>query len=370
MSDEIKLRPYQLSAVEDTIGEVVFGDTANVVIEAPTGSGKSIIIAALCKELDDQRITIIVNITELIDQIAEHLDLLGLDYSILKAGREHQFDANHRIQLVMAQTLYARLDKVDFNCDIMIQDEYHREYSTQRTSKILNKLQPNSRIGLSATPFDNEGFLLHGATMVGTTTVDNLEKQGFLSPIKYLVPKWSEMLDYSVVSKTGSDYNTEKLDTVVNTSEHIARSIESMNYIDAKNKKCIIFCSTIAQCENITQAMKVDGFLVESVHSKKKSKVNDAILDAFKHNKGYKEPRDEDSTDPTLFDEEQAKMEYPHIKCLVSVAKLSTGFDVKDIDLGILMRPTMVRSLFIQMVGRNTRISNSLNSLLEKHNLI
>jgi len=355
--EQIVLRDYQQAAVDDTSGALAFSSN-NLVINIPTGGGKSLVIAGLCREFDNHRITIMVNITELIDQIAEHLDLLNLDYSILKAGRESEFDPDHRIQLVMAQTLYARIDKVKFHCELLIQDEYHREYRTQRTTKILNKLTPDARIGLSATPYDNEGFLLKDAELIESTSVLDLQEQGFLSELKYFVPKWAESIDYSSIAKTGSDYNSAKLDEKINTNTHIDKSIQAMNQMDAKNKKSIVFCSTIEQCEKVTEAMKADGFLAESIHSKKHNKINDAILHAFKYNLPYTEPviNRKESTDPTLFDENTDTQEPPLITHLVSVAKLSTGFDVKDIMLGIMMRPTMVRSLFVQMVGRVARI--------------
>jgi len=353
---EIKLRDYQQSAVDETISEIMFSGADNLVIEAPTAFGKSITIAGLCKELDSSSIVILVNITELIDQIADHLDLLGLEYSILKANRDNEFDSNKRIQLVMAQTLYARLDKIEMKTDVIIQDEYHREYSTNRTLKILSKLKPTTRIGLSATPYDRDGFLLKDTHLIETTTVKELESKNFLSEIKYYIPKWAEEKDYSNVSKTGADYNISSLDEQINSSAYVKNAIEAMNLMNVKNKKSIIFCSSIEQCEHITAEMKNNGFEVESIHSDKNSKENEAILTSFKNNEKYKKPLKNNGENTKSLFEETAKDKY--IKCLVSVAKLSTGFDVKDIDIGIIMRPTMVRSLYVQMVGRICRVSD------------
>ena len=163
----------------------------------PTGnSGKSIIISKTAQELSKQgNVVISITITALLDQIAAHLDMIGQSYSILKAGRESEFDPNEKIQLVQAHTLHARISKSPITASYYLQDEVHREYMTDRTRDILNFLKPKARIGYSGTCYDQAGFALEGAEMLQTTTVQDLQSQGYLCPIKYLIPTWSEQVD-------------------------------------------------------------------------------------------------------------------------------------------------------------------------------
>lgn len=350
------LRDYQQEAVDQAVSELAFG-SSDIALSLPTAAGKSPIIAALSKELDQESIVIAVNITELIDQIAEHLDLFGIEHSILKAGRESEFKPECRVQLVMMQTLYSRLDKLDLACDIWIQDEVHKEHDTKRTTAILEKLQPHARIGTSATPYDANGFALKDTEIIDTVSVQDLQDKEFLSKVKYFIPRWAEAIDYSAVKSNGADYNISNLDETIASASHIKQAVESMNLMRAKEKKTIVFCSSIEQCEAMTLALRTDGYLVDQVHSKVKSSDNENIIDAFRDGTLYiaGAKSAENNASKNLFEGEDLHLG-SEVKCLVSVSKLSTGFSVKDIHLGVLMRPTKVRSLFYQLVGRLTRI--------------
>ena len=176
----MKLYKHQQQAVDEILFEAEVIGSKNIVLEAPTSFGKSLVIAELCKCLNG-KVVVLVNIEPLIDQIAEHLDLLKVEYSILKAGREAEYDETHRVHIVMSQTFYARVDSVNIECDYLIQDEVHREYKTDRTNAVMRKLQPKSRIGLTGTPYDQSGCALVDADLVRTITIPELEDDGYVT---------------------------------------------------------------------------------------------------------------------------------------------------------------------------------------------
>ena len=244
----------------------------------------------------------------------------------------------------------------------------HKEYDTKRTKALLAKLEPDVRISCSATPYDAAGFALHDAEIISTATSQDLTDQGYLSPLKFYVPKWAERINYSSVKKSGSDYSMASLDELIGTPQHINHIVESMNQMNAKNKKTLIFSSTIEMCDKLEKALTEDGYSVAAYHSKKSKKENKRIMDSFKNNAMYT-GSDELLENKTLFNEaEEAKKELP-IKCIVSVSKVSTGFSVSDIDLGVIVRKMGVRSLWTQSSGRLKRCSNSLTAILKKHNI-
>ena len=330
----------------------------------PTGnSGKSIIISKTAQELSKQgNVVISITITALLDQIASHLDMIGQSYSILKAGRESEFNPNEKIQLVQAHTLHARISKSPITASYYLQDEVHREYMTDRTRDILNFLKPKARIGYSGTCYDQAGFALEGAEMLQTTTVQDLQSQGYLCPIKYLIPKWSEQVDYSQVKSSGNDYNNVELEKIINSPEHLALVIKSMNEVDAKNKKTLVFCSSIEQADKVTEALVKAGYEAMSYHSK--SDNSEEILDAFRNNTPFvKKPKKQKMKDletGDLFADDmqfssEPEVEEKYIKCLVSINRLGIGFDCPDVVLGVQLRPTLVRSLYIQQVMRLAR---------------
>ena len=330
----------------------------------PTGnSGKSIIISKTAQELSKQgNVVISITITALLDQIASHLDMIGQSYSILKACRESEFNPNEKIQLVQAHTLHARISKSPITASYYLQDEVHREYMTDRTRDILNFLKPKARIGYSGTCYDQSGFALEGAEMLQTTTVKDLQSQGYLCPIKYLIPKWSEQVDYSQVKSSGNDYNNVELEKIINSPEHLALVVKSMNEVDAKNKKTLVFCSSIEQADKVTEALVKAGYEAMSYHSK--SDNSEEILDAFRNNTPFvKKPKKQKMKDletGDLFADDmqfssEPEVEEKYIKCLVSINRLGIGFDCPDVVLGVQLRPTLVRSLYIQQVMRLAR---------------
>ena len=354
----IVLRQYQEDIIDETLAAIEFGSD-NIVIDSPPGSGKSIIIAKTAQHLALKgKVVISITITALLDQIAEHLDLVGQDYSILKAGRESEFDITKKVQLVQAHTLHARLSKTSVDADYFLMDEVHREYQTDRTSAILNFLKPKARIGYSGTCYDQAGFALENAEMLTTTTVQNLQDQGYLCPIKYFIPKWAEQVDFSQVKSSGNDYNNAELERIINTTEHLQLAIKSMNDMDAKNKKTLVFCSSIEQADKFTNMLNQAGYEAMSFHSK--SENSEDILHAFKHNvpfkKTNKKQKDQDTGDlfedmPMAINSEPEK----YVRCLVSINRLGIGFDCPDVNLGVQLRPSKIRSLVMQQVSRQAR---------------
>ena len=362
---KITLRPYQADIIEETLAALEFGSD-NIVIDSPPASGKSLIISETARLLEKKgKVVVSITITALLDQIAHHLKLIGAEYSILKAGRESEFDPTKRIQLVQAHTLHARLDKTSVECSYFLQDEIHREYDTDRTRAIHKHLKPKAKIGYSGTCYDQAGFALQNAEMLTTATVMDMQDAGYLCPINYYVPKWSEQVDFSGVKSSGNDYNSVELEKIINTTEHLQLAIKSMNEMDAKNKKTMVFCSSIEQADKFTNMLVQAGYDAMSYHSK--SDNSEDILKAFISNQPFvktkKKSKLDDQLTGDLFEDgfQMAVSSVPekYCKCLVSINRLGIGFDCPDVVLGVQLRPTMVRSLFIQQVMRLARKHDS-----------
>lgn len=361
----IKLRNYQIEAIDAIEGAVAFGDK-EIVLHAETSFGKSITAAGICQRFEDKHVIILVNIEPLIDQIAKFLEILNIDYSILKAGREKEFNTHARVQLVMSQTYYARAKSMKIQANIVIQDEIHKEYLTKRTKTLLDAVEPDFRIGLSATPWDESGYALKDAELISTISCEELTKQGFLAPMKYFVPRWAEKVNYASVKKSGNDYSMTSLDEVIGSPKHIEMMIKAMNEMNAKEKKTLVFASTIEQCDKLESALIKAGYNAAAYHSKKTDKENKRILTSFTNNAPYS-GSDEELDKVSLFDRDIIdNKDNRVITHLVSVSKLTTGFSVDDINLGVGGRPTEVKSLWHQIPGRIRRTSYSLTEILDR----
>jgi superfamily II DNA or RNA helicase len=353
----LKLLDYQRTFVDEASSETMFGSNGDFFVNSCVSSGKSFMMSALAQELEG-RVVILISISALLDQIAEHLDIFEEKYSILKAGRESEFFPERRIQIVMAQTLHARLDKIDLKADFVIQDEGHREFRSTRTTDIMKHLQPISRFLFSGTCYDSNGFRFQDVSKIfNTVPMVDLIENGRLSDVNYYVPKWANAIDYDNVKLTGSEYNTSALEEIINSPGHILKVVDSMNHMKAKDKKTLVFCSSIEQCNIVAKALKDNGYLAEQVHSKIPSIDQDNILEAFKHNSVY-EGHKEERSDSNLFTDD-TNTPSRLVKCLVSVNKLGIGFSVEDVELGVLLRPTNIRSLYVQIAGRIYRSHSS-----------
>jgi superfamily II DNA or RNA helicase len=345
----LKLLDYQETLVNSLESTIAFDGDGDYFVDSCVSSGKSFMMSAAAQELPG-RVVILISIESLLSQIAEHLDIFDESYSILKAGYDDHFDPSKRIQLIMSQTMHSRLDTIDLKADWVIQDEGNREFMSKRTTDILSHLQYRNRLLFSGTCYDSQGFQFEGTRGIFTTVpMRDLITRGRLSKVDYYVPKWANNIDYDSVKLTGGEYNTSSLEEIINSNAHLANVLGSMNFMDAKNKKTLVFCSSIEQCSLVTALLKSDGYLVEEVHSKVPKKDNDAILAAFRNNSIYDGHLDE-RKQQTLFNDEHSPERL--VKCLVSVNKLGIGYSVEDVVLGVILRPTKIRSLSVQIEGR------------------
>jgi superfamily II DNA or RNA helicase len=332
------LRDYQHNILE----EVKSGFTQNdlKVVTLGMGGGKSLIISQVAKYYFEQgkNIVILTNITELIFQLKEYLEDLNLDYKVIKSNFQRDFKNNssNKIWLVMEQSFHEnkRL-KEDVHCDILIKDEFHIGIGQPRYEKIKEALNPDKILGLTGTPFDSKGFLLEGVEVDNLITHGStmeLTSKGFLTPLKYYIPKWSEKKDYSQVKTNSTDYSNSSLDEIVNTFLHISSIVHSINEMEGKKKKTLVYCNSIENCKKITEALIKDGFKAASIHSENEECLNKECISKF-----YSLGKD-------------------RIDCLVSISKLTTGFNQPQAELLVLTRPTKILRLYLQILFRVARL--------------
>lgn len=351
----IELREYQERSINDILFSIEMDNKKNIVVDAPTSAGKSLMMSELASRLNG-RVIILVNISALIDQIAFHLDEINQEYSILKAGYEDKFKKDSKVHIVMSQTFYARMDSIDIGeIHYIIQDECHKEWITSRTLSLITKFNPVARIGYSGTCFDESGYALTNSDChIQTISIPELEQQDFVSKLKYFIPKWSEKINYDELRSSGSDYSGAAIDELIATDSYSKLVVQSMNQLNAKSLKCIVFANSIAHADKLANALIADGYKAYSYHSENESREAELALQSFKSNEQVSLLSDSGS----LFSSDDGgSAAVIDVRCLVSVSKVAIGFDVPDIDLGVLCRPTKVLSLYRQQVGRIIRKS-------------
>jgi len=338
----IQLRDYQIETVDSIESHYAFG-TETLVVKSPGGSGKAVMLCAVAEKFKDVGVMIVISFSNLLDQLDETLTSMGIKHSVFKAGQEEKFDPSQQIQLVMAQTFFARQDKIKFkhHFDIVQIDEGHVAWTGERTRTILASIRPAMTVLWSATPWTANGYALDKVSdSITVATVEELTKAGHLSPLKFYVPKWSQDLSYDDLPLVAGEYAADSIEELVGSESYIRLTVKSMIARGYENKKVAVFTNSIATADLLNEALVKAGFRSFAYHSKAG---NDSIKLMYHFKNGG-------LMDENLFHEGNK----PPL-CVVSVSKISIGWDVPDLHAGVLCRPTKRRSLYYQMALRLTR---------------
>lgn len=347
-----QLRNYQRKAIEDTYSWMA-ANRGNPCIVAPTGSGKSWIIAGLCEDImhrwPTSRILILSHVKELLVQDAEKILAawpkapLGI-YSAGLDSREFNI-----ITVAGIQSLYKRvkdLERAVERIDLVIVDEAHlinmEEKGMYRSLLArLNTINPAMRIiGLTATPYRlGQGLLTQMETgdddipifsaLIESISIDDLVEQGYLAPLSF---KFTDItLDVDGVKKRNGEFISSELEEVIDTEKN-NRLIVSETIRRAGDRRAwLVFCAGIDHAFHMRDEFRRQGVNAETVTGDTPPEERQDLLERFKTGK---------------------------IKALTNMNVLTTGFDYPDIDVLVMARPTLSPGLYCQMAGRGMRVKS------------
>jgi DNA repair protein RadD len=335
------LREYQQRAIDQLYDWFAAGNDGNPCLVLPTGSGKSHIIAALCKDAlqkwPETRVLMLTHVKELIEQNAEKMrqHWPGAPMGIYSASMGKR-QLGEPITFAGIQSVRKKSALLG-HTDIIIIDESHlvghKDEGGYRTLIAeLKTINPALRvIGFTATPYR----LGHGLitdkpaifdALIEPVSIEELIHKGFLCPLRSKLTKSG--FDVSGVHKRGGEYIEAELQAAVDTdalndavvSEIIARAGE--------RKSWLIFCAGIHHAQNVCDTLVREGVTAECVTGNTSKSERTRILREFKAGK---------------------------IKAVTNANCLTTGFDAPNIDIVALLRPTLSPGLYVQMAGRGMR---------------
>lgn len=335
------LRDYQQRSI-DEIYSWMRENKGHPCSVLPTGAGKSHIVAALCKDAVQSwpgtRILMTVHTKELISQNAEKMreHWRGAPLGIVAASlRKKEF--GEPITFGSIQSIHRHAERLG-HIDLMIVDECdlinHKDEGTYRN--LINDLMainPDMRvIGLTATPFRlGHGLITEGGAifdaLLEPVSIEELIHKGYLS--KLSSKPTTSKLDASGVGKRGGDYIESQLQAALDTDDNNRAVVSEVIGRADGRKAWLFFCTGISHAEHVRDILKEMGVTAECVTGKTPPGERDRIIKDYKAGK---------------------------IKALTNANVLTVGFDYPDIDLIVMMRPTMSPRLYMQMAGRGLRL--------------
>jgi superfamily II DNA or RNA helicase len=293
-----------------------------ILISAPTGFGKTILSYSICKSAIDKGSRVLFTTHRI--QLAEqtYTKFLSLNPSYLQ-GDSEGYDESKLLQIATLQTLSNRDIKTP---DIVIIDEVHYGYSSDLIKGVIKKFPDAIFLGLSATPVDDDGYLLDGFdSVIDKYQTGDLIKMGWLVPFSMYSPI---TIDLSNVEISGNDYKEESLEQVVNV-DNITNSIVENYKRYGNGKKFICFAINKEHASELNKAFNAAGIRTEMIVSG----VSDADRSKIFH-----------------------RYENGHTKGIINIEILTAGYDEPTIGCVILACPTKSWKKYIQCCGRGLRM--------------
>ena len=317
------LRPYQDQAVKNVYASM--REHRKTLLQLPTGAGKSHIAAAIMEHAlqNDRRVNFLVDRIVLGDQMIDRLWEAGLPISVMQ-GSHPMYNPKQPIQIISLQTL-ARRDVGRWPpCNLWIQDEAHAQYEIVRRAMEQWSLIP--WLGLSATPW-TRGLGLTWDNLVVGTTVKDLIGMGFLSEYDAYGPDTPNLVG---IRRSNGDYSAVDLEGRMNeiTGSIVKHYLDRGRKADGTMMKGLAFTPTVAYSAHLADEFKQNGIEAAYVSHHDTEEGRARKMEAYRAGE---------------------------IQMMCNCEVLTKGFDMGDIEYGILGRPTRSLSLHIQMIGRFLR---------------
>lgn len=347
----MQLRDYQRAAVNAIYSEFQAG-TQSLLIVMPTGSGKAPTLCTFIKEAleqyPDQRILMLVHVRELVDQNLRTMLRIWPDVpiSVYSAGLRSR-DLSGQVVFGSIQSLHRKafdLQKVD----LIVVDEAHLIPANGEGMyrKLLTDLAtinggPVPMVGFTATAFRlSSGSLVEGTGRVFQRIAHEvglleLIDGGYLSPP--ITKATTTRIDTRGVATRGGEFVAAQLQAATDRAEITEAACDEIVATGRDRRSWLVFCTGVDHAFHVRDALRERGISTETVTGETPLAERDRMIRAHKDGR---------------------------IKCLTNDSCLTTGYDNPIVDLIAVLRPTQSPGLWVQMVGRGTRIAEGKSDCL------
>ena len=269
-----KLFEYQQN-IRDKMDDYFNHGGNRLLIQAPTGSGKSVIMCDWIESVrnNNKPIYFVTHSKNLLRQFSEHLTEIGLPHGLVAPGCP---TLKYKVQVISAQSLMNRAHLLDEPYAVLFEEAHH---STSATFKKILDLWPHCKLaGMTATPERPDGTPLADIydEMILSPSVRWFIDEGYLSDYEYYVPN---ELDTSGIHRVMGDFNKKELDERLKQSTGRIGSLVENYRKYADGKVGIAFGTSIADSEEIADRFNLAGYNMKPLHSKMSEDLYDVLND-------------------------------------------------------------------------------------------
>ena len=331
----MKLRPYQQEAREAVQKEWAEGRKRTLLV-LPTGTGKTVVFSKIIEDQvrEGKRVLVLAHRSELLDQASDKLKTAtGLGTALEKA-ESTSIGSWYRVVVGSVQTMQREKRLSQFPpdwFDVIVVDEAHHAIS-DGYQKVLNHFGESEVLGVTATPDrgDMKNLGSYFDSLAYEYSLAQAIKEGYLSKIKALTIPID--LDLSSVSMSAGDFKASDVGTALD-SYLVQIADEMAEY--CKDRKTVVFLPLVKTSQKFRDILNERGFKAAEVNGESKDRAE--VLEDF---------------------------EKGRYNVLCNSMLLTEGWDCPSVDCVVVLRPTKVRALYSQMVGRGTRLFPGKDELL------
>lgn len=294
-----------------------------VLLQAPCGSGKTVVFCQIMNDAASRgrKSLMIVRGKELVGQTVRRLAAIGVNADVYQG--ENTSITGAAISVASISTIHRR--KILPSVDLLVIDESHLSYGDSY-GWLLEQCNTQKILAVTATPYNRKGMRHVADKIVYPISIRELQAKGFLVAGKYFAV---QKPDLSNVGMVGDDFNQQQLAAKM-TSQLNGDCVKEWKQ-RAAGRPTIIFAVDVAHSKRISELYNNEGITTKHV---------DAMT-----------PDDERAE---IF----AELKSGKIHAVTNVGVMAVGIDIPEVSCLQIMRPTMSKSLWHQMLGRGTRTAN------------
>ena len=373
---DIQLYDYQ----EEMRGRIdtAFKSCQSVMVQMPTGTGKTYLLASVVygeiERSDTANVWIVVHRRELVEQIEETLGKFG---KMLNENADAAFpllSESHRIKVMSIQWLSRHYEELEEQPTLIVIDEAHHAVA-KTYAEVMNAYPEAKKLGVTATPcrLRKRGFTKLFDELLMSWSTKRFIATGRLSLYDYMSIKADSEDQRTIFNLTqrgaDGDYSLKEMSEKLDVRPSIERLCDTvLRY--AADKKGITYAIDIAHAEHIAEEYRRHGIRAVAISSKIPKEERRRIIGKFKGTgmRGDNEPccaslsltkplggytdNMTNRTDKTS----TALAQTDDIQVLVNVDLFGEGFDCPDVEFIQLARPTLSLAKYLQQVGRGMRV--------------